>query len=109
METCLDEDSFAVIMDNVDESHARWVQHTARTEKGSNIFHMAQGPVTGYALTGLCFPDINLLNGQRAQWRPVTGPNSVIVKPTCTKPEVDYHVVWTMIQVKRSQEEAPSK
>ena len=108
-ETCLEEDAFAVMVDKVDKIEARWVQHAADTEKGGKIFRIAQGPRTGCALTGLCFPDIDLLNGQRAQWRPVTGPNSVIVKPTCTKPEVDGHVVWTMIQVKRSQEEATSK
>ena len=106
-ETCLEEDAFAVMVDKVDESHARWVQHTAPTEKKGKIFRVAQGPVTGYALTGLCFPGMNLLNGGPAQWRPVPCPNSVIVKPTSTTPEVDCYVLWTLIPVKRGVAEVP--
>ena len=40
----MEEDAFAVMVDKVDIIEARWVQHTADTEKGAKIFRIAQGP-----------------------------------------------------------------
>ena len=37
-ETCLEEDSVAVMVDKGDEDHARWVQHAALTQKDCQIF-----------------------------------------------------------------------
>ena len=79
---------------------------SAPTQKEGKIFRDAQGLVTGYALTGLCFPEVHLMHGGPAQWRPVTGTHNVIVKTICTKTSVDYHVVWTLKKVKRSHAEA---
>ena len=94
--TCLEEQGHAVIV-AVNEEHARWFQHYSVTETEGQIFRLAQGPARGYALTGLCFPGIDLLHDGPRDWRPVSGRHSIMVRPTSTTPVLDCHGLWNLL------------
>ena len=99
--TCLEEQGHAVIVDTVNEEHARWFQHYSVTETEGQIFCLAQGPAQGCALTGLCFPGMNLLHDGPRDWRSVPDRHGVMVRSTSTTPVPDCHVLWNLLPQKR--------
>ena len=99
--TCLEEQGHAVIGDAVNAEEARWFLHGSVSETEDQIFRLAQGPAQGCALTGLCFPGMNLMHGGPRDWRPVPGRHGVMVRPTSTTPVPDCHVQWNLLPQKR--------
>ena len=97
-------DCFAALVHFKDDENALWHQHTVDGE-GTTILRKAKMTNQGFALKGICFPELLHQSGDLGPgpWRPLPY-NNVVVAETNTQ-TIDHHVLWSFLAVQDGLEE----